>query len=777
MLVVMADGWPDETRVFVEDRWPFLLVDHPRYRILQFLGSGGMGAVYKAEHRLMHRVVALKQIRQDLLDRPEMLERFRAEVRAAARLVHPNIVTAYDAEQAGDAHFLVMEFVEGTTLDQVIRAEGPLSPTLACDHVRQAALGLQHAFEQGMAHRDIKPHNLMRTPQGLIKILDFGLARMATETVPGPATPSRPPDSPRTPSGLTSPGMFLGTLHYVAPEQAADPRQADIRSDIYGLGATLVFLLTGQRPFSEGNVMPKTSSPVRTDRRPMFLWRPDLPNRLLPVLDRMLANNPAERYQTPAAAAEALAGFLRDSGDDGARLVHVAERSQQLRRRIVAFAAALLAAVTMLAGGIVLRVSTSKGTLVIETDDPNIQVTVKQGGELITIVDPATNSQVELKAGEYQLELPSGKSGLSLSTDRFALKRGDREVVRITRERPAAALAQTDTRSTLPLLGVRSARWKLTPPSVPQASPVTRRMLGHENEVTGVAFSPDGQAAFSVSRDGTLRVWNQALGTSVRQFKVADTEIRSIAVASDSSQRSKTAACALGLRDGKVILFFPFYGNFSIPFEGHPERVWSVARAPEGNYVFSGSFDKTVRMWKTPRGQLVREFKGGAQVWCVAVSKDGRYLLSGEGQHGEDFGKHVLRLWDVATGAELRQFEGHLGNIYSVAFLPDGRRAISCAADSTIILWDLDTGRPIRHFKDHQADVNAVAVSPDGKSFLSAGDDGKVIWWNVETGKILKTFKHHAGLVQCVAFSPDGRHYLSGGSDKTVIFDTLPAQE
>src|SRR5207247_4077931 len=132
------------------------LAAHPRYRILEFLGAGGMGTVFKAEHRLMERVVALKIIRKDLMDRPAAIERFPQEVRAAARLVHPHIVTAYDADQAGEVHFLVMEYVEGKSLDRLLAQTGPLPVSQACDWVRQAALGLQHAWEQGMVHRDIK---------------------------------------------------------------------------------------------------------------------------------------------------------------------------------------------------------------------------------------------------------------------------------------------------------------------------------------------------------------------------------------------------------------------------------------------------------------------------------------------------------------------------------------------------------------------------------------------------------------------------------------------
>jgi eukaryotic-like serine/threonine-protein kinase len=160
---------------------PADLAHHPKFEILQMLGQGGMGAVYKARHKVMDRIVALKIINAQLVSSDMAVERFRREVQAAAKLQHPSIVAAYDADQAGSTHFLVMEFVEGIDLAQHVKRKGPLPAAHACHFIRQAALGLQHAHEKGMVHRDIKPHNLMLTAQGVVKVMDFGLARLARE--------------------------------------------------------------------------------------------------------------------------------------------------------------------------------------------------------------------------------------------------------------------------------------------------------------------------------------------------------------------------------------------------------------------------------------------------------------------------------------------------------------------------------------------------------------------------------------------------------------------
>jgi anti-sigma factor RsiW len=272
------------------------LTGHPRYRVLRELGRGGMGVVYQAEQTMMDRQVAIKVISSSLLTSADALERFRREVRAAAKLVHPNIVVAYDAEQAGDLHMLVMEFVPGHTLAQVLRQKGRLPVALACQYVRQAALGLQHADEHGMAHRDIKPQNLMLTPKGQVKILDFGLAKLATEQGAG---------------GLTSVNAYMGTPEYTAPEQAQDASSADIRADIYSLGCTLYCLLAGRPPFQGDTPVQTILAHIEQQPRPLTELRDDVPAGLWAVVERMLAKDKTRRYQKPGEVVQALAPFAK----------------------------------------------------------------------------------------------------------------------------------------------------------------------------------------------------------------------------------------------------------------------------------------------------------------------------------------------------------------------------------------------------------------------------------------------------------------------------------
>ena len=292
---------PSPARPPARRAWPGFpqeLNDHPRYRVVAALGAGGMGAVYRAEHRLMDRPVALKVIRGDLLGSAAMVERFRREVKAAARLAsHPNIVAAYDAEQAGETHMLVMEFVEGTDLAELVKRRGPLPVGEACEYARQAALGLQHAFEDGMVHRDIKPQNLMRTTRGQVKILDFGLARFASEA----ACPWR---------GMTAPRAWSW-----APPTTSPPSRSTTRTPptsgpiIYSLGCTLYFLLAGRPPFPDGSLIQKLMAHREKTPRPLAEIRADVPPELARVVERMMAKDPAQRFQTPDEVARALAPF------------------------------------------------------------------------------------------------------------------------------------------------------------------------------------------------------------------------------------------------------------------------------------------------------------------------------------------------------------------------------------------------------------------------------------------------------------------------------------
>jgi serine/threonine protein kinase len=268
------------------------------YKVLGVLGRGGMAIVYKARQLCPRRLVAVKVIDRSLADNGEIVARFRQEQALGTRLRHPNLATVYQGGRAAGCPYLVMELVEGDSLEVLVGRHGPLPIAEACEIIRQAALGLEHLHEQGLVHRDVKPSNLMLTPTGRVKLLDLGLARDLH------------------PSGeaerFTLPGQCLGTLDYMAPEQCVDPHGVDGRADVYGLGCTLYELLAGQPPFAGpgyGSAFQKMQAHVEAAVPPIRQQRPDVPERLAAILERMLAKDREERFSSAADLVAALQPF------------------------------------------------------------------------------------------------------------------------------------------------------------------------------------------------------------------------------------------------------------------------------------------------------------------------------------------------------------------------------------------------------------------------------------------------------------------------------------
>ena len=267
------------------------------YTLLDLLGEGGMGRVFKAHHNRLGRDVALKVIRKEKLSKPSVVQRFHQEIRAAAQLSHPNVILAFDADEADGVHYYAMEYAEGLDLTKVVRQSGPVPVPLACDYVRQAAVGLQHAYERGLVHRDVKPSNLLLTPKGQVKVLDLGLA-MLNEHVGGG-------DAKR----VTQEGLVLGTPDFLAPEQAQNPLGVDIRADVYALGATLYYLITGRVPYEGATPADKLMKHVLAPPPRLLEAKPDAPPQLDAIVQWLMAKKPEDRPQTPAQAAMALVPF------------------------------------------------------------------------------------------------------------------------------------------------------------------------------------------------------------------------------------------------------------------------------------------------------------------------------------------------------------------------------------------------------------------------------------------------------------------------------------
>lgn len=702
--------------------------------MLRLLGAGGMGSVWLAEHAVMGRQVALKVIRPEFLSRPGAAERFHREVRLAAKLHHPNIVTAHDAEQAGDVHFLVMEHVAGRTLAERVRQEGPLPLAEACRAVRDAALGLEHAHRQGMVHRDIKPHNLIQTEEGEVKILDFGLA-FVTEDAP---------------TALTGTAMVMGTPDYIAPEQAENPHGADGRADIYGLGRTLYHLLTGQVPYPAESALRKLDCHRHAAVPDPRERRPETPPGLAEVVARMMAKDPRDRYQSPAEVAAALVPFC----DTGTSAVAVPAPGRSRRRHLIGLALTVLGAGLLFAAGVVYYIVTDHGT--ISTEDENVKVIGERNGKQITIFDPKGKEAWVVSPGEWTLRLDGNPEGLAIALPAtFTLKRGGKQIVTVKR--------------------VKGPEPSAVKPAPREKVGEILRISAHETfeGVWGVALTRDASRAVSCGDDGHVRCWNLATGKEVWATEILNVRptlrVRDVVISPDGEH------VLLAAYDHSVRLLEMATGKEVRRFEGHKALVHSVAFSTDGRFAVSASGtwdsdaeqDNTVRIWEIATGKEQRRFEAPANFRRAVFSPNGRFVLASMGDSAV--------LWDVETGKEQRRFSEAAGTTaLGLTFSRDGRLILAGAWDGVPRIWVTETGELLRKFEGHGKIVQCAFFTPDTRRVLSASEDGTLRLWDVKTGREVYCFMGHSSRVHCAALSADGRYALSGGMDRTIRLWRLP---
>jgi WD40 repeat protein/tRNA A-37 threonylcarbamoyl transferase component Bud32 len=716
---------------------------HPRYRLIRLLGQGGMGAVYLAEHRVMNRQVALKLIRPEFLTNPAMAERFRREVRAAASLDHPNIVRAFDAEDFAGTHFLVMEYVEGVSFDRLLAARGPLPAVEACAYIRQAALGLQFAHERGLVHRDLKPANLMlqtnpdTAAAPVVKVLDFGLAHMRGEMAAAarlaPENASQAPSfglgegqgaQPASRVGqLTAVGAVMGTADYMAPEQCLDSRRANIRADIYSLGCTLYHLLAGRVPFAEGSTLDKMTRHCAEQPDPLSRLRPDLAPALVRVIEKMMAKDPDQRYQTPAEVATALEPFAQ------------ARRSAPRRRVLVAVLAALLMLVGA-AGVVTYRIQTDTGELVIVTNNDDVEVLVKQGGKLVRIIDTKTNKEIALYSGTYELEIKGKPSGLKLVPEKVTLTRGDVVLATIeVRKKPRAGERMAEADQSAGLLRLQNLSGAL---------------------ILDVQFSPDGRH-FLVSRDYTIGVWEVATG------KLVHSPGGWLGHFTSDSQRIVTEyQFGFNVYDAAT-------GQLQkrIPAEG---RLYNFRLSPDGKWICAVYSDYILRLINVETGKELHRWK------CLPFKSGGGFDADGKHLFLVQNAKPPARVIDLETGNEVQAFQAIVSKVPFGYwwFTKDGQRMVIWDyLAKRFVITEVATGKDLKTIplgEDQETGPNP-AVAPDAKRAVTVHNDGTVRAWDLATGKEIArhTFSGATDTAH-VAISNDGRYAALGRSSPARVY-------
>ena len=268
-----------------------------KYRLLDHIGSGGMSHVYLAEQTIIRRRVALKVLPPAKQTDEVYLDRFRREAKAAAQLDHPNIVRAYDVDFQDNVHFLVMEFIDGATLFQTVKDQGPLEFDRVAKYISESALGLEHAHQAGLIHRDVKPSNLIVTNDSVVKVLDLGLALICDDLVDN--------------EELTNPDLVVGTADYLSPEQARQSHEVDHRTDIYSLGCTMYYLISGRPPFMGGSFTQRILKHQIETPESLKKLRPDCPPEFVSICSQMMEKSPDDRFESMEQIHRQLAQWLQ----------------------------------------------------------------------------------------------------------------------------------------------------------------------------------------------------------------------------------------------------------------------------------------------------------------------------------------------------------------------------------------------------------------------------------------------------------------------------------
>jgi serine/threonine-protein kinase len=721
------------------------------YVVLERLGEGGVGQVFKARQQPLGRVVALKVVRRELLSDPEVLGRFWREIRVISQLTHPNIVRAYDAGPVGATHFLAMEYVEGIDLARLVKQSGPLPVAAACEYVRQADLGLQHAHERGLVHRDIKPSNLMlsaaghrlsavgqaekpnaerRTPKAVVKILDLGLARFR-QTVDGEATAML--TAAIGPSSLTPvQALMIGTPDYMAPEQAVNFHGADIRADIYSLGCTLYYLLAGQPPFPGGALAEKLLRHQQAEAPPLELFRADVPGELSAIARRMLAKRAEDRYQVPGEVAAALQRLLGDgkvvfaavpqlkvyspavNAADCWQTARSADLAPRLTSRLRRLRIAVIGGVLSLALFAVL-VALSPPSSWFSKAPSNLALPVAQrefrdAPELLPA--PAEQKEPLLPFDQLDPEAIPGALRFPGQPNELVAMLDGQPGQPFKQVHSVAISPDGKTLAIAPEKGVQL--WSIAPLR-------ERVLLPHGNGVTTMLFAPDGKTV--ITCDGSAHVWDL------------------------SGKRLTTI-----------------------------RKVGTVALAPDGKMLATAHNDParseyTVRLWELVPGAepkpLPHEFKGHTNyVLSLAFSPDGALLATG----GRDA---MVRMWSVQTGEERPMLKGHTYYVTALAFSPDGKTLASGSHDNTVRRWDVARGKEhTLERRYHERGVNALAYAANGK-MASADQRGCVVLWDEDHKQ--KLVWQSARDVTSLAFSPEGQHLAIGNANGTVCILRLAA--
>lgn len=717
----------------------------PGYTIEKLIGRGSMGVVYRARQiRIANRQVAIKMIRFDREVPPDVITRFQREIEIIGTLQHPNIVSIYESGIVGDAHFFVMEYIPGETLDAQL-ARSPLSGERAAQLICVLACAMEYAHSQGVVHRDLKPGNIMLTEDGAIKILDFGLARIA-----------------RDDKSVTHTGGILGTPHYMSPEQASGKLHlVGSVSDVYSLGAILYRAITGVLPFDAGTAFGTIDLVVRKEPVAPRKLQPSISRDLETICLKCMEKEPTKRYASAKALADDVGRFL-EGMPILARPVSRPERLYRWARRKPALATLSLC--------VILACCTLAMLFAIRRYEA-------MQGEIQRIVQAQRLAEEQTKRRQAEGKISEANYEKLLIEASQAVRTDVSRAQDLLANAPKEFLASWEGAYFSKLCRNELATYE-----------------GHTGPVWSVAVSPSGKHVASVgSGKNTFCIWNTDDGSIVRQWAGQNTgDARCVVFLSDDQ-------VAVGASTGDVRMFSPSTGD--VQSLSIHEGLLCLA-VSNNNRLITGSITGTIAIWDAISLECVGKYIHESPVTTLAFTSDGKRLISGGGEHvkvwdlksekciatfsytgtvrsvvahsdgmrvfsGEDAGK--ITAWDIQKGEMLFSCMGHEGAVLSLCITPDGSSIVSGGRDAKIRVWNAMTGEAQGALVGHRDAITAVASRLSGSLIVSASRDRTVRIWDISVGGEYQVLKGHTAKTTCIAAHPTLPLVASGSVDGAVI--------
>ncbi|MHB1426347.1 MAG: WD40 repeat domain-containing serine/threonine protein kinase [Gemmataceae bacterium] len=720
----------------------------PDYEILGELGRGGMGVVYKAHHKSLNRIVALKMILAGAHASVEQRVRFRGEAEAAAGLQHPNIVGVYEVGEHDHRPYFSLEYVEGCCLREVI-SDYPARPVNAAGLVEQLAHAVHYAHQRGIVHRDLKPANILLTRGGTPKITDFGLAKRLEND-----------------SGHTRSGDILGTPSYMAPEQAAGRvKEIGTWTDTYALGAILYEMLTGVPPFEAATTLDILNQVLSVEPVSLVRRNPRVPRDLATICWKCLEKEPRKRYSSAAALADDLQRF-REGRPIAARPVGWLERTGKWARRRPAVAA--LVAVSS-AALLILLVGGWVASLQLYQREQALEAQARANRRALIRLHVVNGNHFLDDEDEYSSLIWFARA-LALEDDPAREPAYRLRIGMVLRECPRLGQLWFHQDQVADVAFSPDGRWVLTASADHTAQvwdavtgkPRLEVPLRHDDGVLCASFSPDGSRIVTASLDNTARVWDAATGRPItvlrgHQGAVGDVHFSSDGLRIITASDDRTA-CLWDAGTGKRLAK-------PLPHDGVVVRA---SFAPDGRRVLTASRDGSARIWQLGDDEpdLVARLSHKGSVTDAVFGPDGKQVATAS----ED---GTARIWGSADGKPLTDPLRHYGVVLGVAFRRDGQQLATASADRTARVWDARTGQASSLVLRHYSHVSRVVFSPDGKYLATASDDNTARVWDVHKGRPLTPPLTHVRSVNQACFSPDGRR-LATASATACIYELVP---